>query len=40
VVNPPFRFDAETPPLLQALLERVGRNERGASATVTRIADE
>jgi 23S rRNA (adenine2030-N6)-methyltransferase len=40
VVNPPFRFDVETPPLLEALLERVGRNERGAAATVTRIADE
>ena len=40
VVNPPFRFERDAPPILQALLERVGRNERGAAATVTRIADE
>jgi 23S rRNA (adenine2030-N6)-methyltransferase len=40
VVNPPFRFEQDTPEILQALLERVGRNERGASAGVTRLADE
>ena len=40
VVNPPFHFERDAPPILQALLERVGRNERGAAATVTRIADE
>jgi 23S rRNA (adenine2030-N6)-methyltransferase len=40
VINPPFRFERDAPPILQALLERVGRNERGAAATVTRIADE
>jgi 23S rRNA (adenine2030-N6)-methyltransferase len=40
VVNPPFRFEHETPVILQALLERVGHNERGAEAEVIRIADE
>ena len=40
VVNPPFLFEREAPPILQAQLERVGRKERGAYAAVTRIADE
>jgi 23S rRNA (adenine2030-N6)-methyltransferase len=40
VVNPPFRFERDAPPLLQALLEQVGRNERGGYAAVIRIADE
>jgi len=40
VVNPPYRFEHEAPPILQALLERLGRNERGATAGVTRIAGE
>ena len=40
VVNPPFKFEQEALPILQALLERLGRNERGACATVTRIANE
>lgn len=40
VVNPPFRFEHDAPLVLQALLERVGRNERGAYTAVTRIADE
>ncbi|HVC58969.1 MAG TPA: 23S rRNA (adenine(2030)-N(6))-methyltransferase RlmJ [Acetobacteraceae bacterium] len=40
VVNPPFRFERDVPTILQALLERVGRNESGATAAVTRIADE
>jgi 23S rRNA (adenine2030-N6)-methyltransferase len=40
VVNPPFHFERDTPPMLQALLERIGRNERGATATVIRVADE
>ena len=40
VVNPPFRFERDVPPILEALLERLGRNERGAYAGVTRIADE
>jgi 23S rRNA (adenine2030-N6)-methyltransferase len=40
VVNPPFHFERDTPAILQALLERVGRNERGALAAVTRIVDE
>lgn len=40
VVNPPFRLERDVPAILQALLESVGRNERGAYAAVTRIADE
>ncbi|HTW72116.1 MAG TPA: 23S rRNA (adenine(2030)-N(6))-methyltransferase RlmJ [Acetobacteraceae bacterium] len=40
VVNPPYRFEQEAQPILQALLERLGRNERGAYLAVTRIAAE
>jgi 23S rRNA (adenine2030-N6)-methyltransferase len=40
VVNPPFRFERDAPAILQALLERLGGNEPGAYAAVTRIADE
>jgi 23S rRNA (adenine2030-N6)-methyltransferase len=40
VVNPPFRFEQEAVPILQALLERFGENDRGAAATVIRIAHE
>ena len=40
VVNPPYRFEAETPAILDALLERLGDREPGEAAAVTRIVDE
>ncbi len=40
VVNPPFQFEQEVQFILQALLGRIGRSERGAYAAVTRIAHE
>jgi len=40
VVNPPYRFEQEVLPLLEALLARLGDREAGECATITRIADE
>lgn len=40
LINPPFRFEAEAPPLLQALLERLGQGEPGGAALITRLVDE
>ncbi|MBV9747993.1 MAG: 23S rRNA (adenine(2030)-N(6))-methyltransferase RlmJ [Acetobacteraceae bacterium] len=40
VVNPPYRFEQDVPPLLTALLDRLGGREPGESAWVRRIADE
>jgi 23S rRNA (adenine2030-N6)-methyltransferase len=40
VVNPPFGFAEAVLPMLQALRERLAGTERGAAATVTRLADE
>ncbi len=40
IVNPPYRFDAELPPILTALLQRLGAGEPGQDATLTRLADE
>ena len=40
VVNPPFRFEAEAPPILAALLQRLGTGETGAGFAVERLADE
>ena len=40
VVNPPYRFEQETPPILEALLQRLGDREAGEYATIRRIADE
>ena len=40
VVNPPFRFEAEIPQILTALLDRLGMREPGEAASVTRLADE
>ena len=40
VVNPPFRFEAEMPAILAALLERLGDREPGEGTVLTRIADE
>jgi 23S rRNA (adenine2030-N6)-methyltransferase len=40
VVNPPFRFEEEARPIMDALLERLGDREPGEAATITRLADE
>jgi 23S rRNA (adenine2030-N6)-methyltransferase len=40
VVNPPWRFEAETAPILSALLDRLGDREPGEGAALVRIADE
>jgi 23S rRNA (adenine2030-N6)-methyltransferase len=40
VINPPYRFEAEVLPILEALLARLGNREPGEYATVTRITDE
>ncbi|HTZ69886.1 MAG TPA: 23S rRNA (adenine(2030)-N(6))-methyltransferase RlmJ, partial [Acetobacteraceae bacterium] len=40
VVNPPYRFDAEIPDLLAALLAALGAGEAGAGMAVERLVDE
>jgi len=40
VVNPPYRFAAEAPAILAALLARLGTGEAGAGVALERIADE
>jgi 23S rRNA (adenine2030-N6)-methyltransferase len=40
LVNPPYRFEQEVPPILAALLDRLGNREPGEAAGITRIADE
>jgi 23S rRNA (adenine2030-N6)-methyltransferase len=40
VINPPFRFEAEVPPILTALLARLGDGEPGAGVAVDRLAQE
>ena len=40
VVNPPYCFEAEAQPILDALLERLGIREAGEGAVITRVADE
>jgi 23S rRNA (adenine2030-N6)-methyltransferase len=40
VVNPPFRFEAEAPAILAALLDRLGSREDGEGVALARIADE
>jgi 23S rRNA (adenine2030-N6)-methyltransferase len=40
VINPPYRFDAETPPILAALLDRLGAREPGEGAEMIRLVDE
>ncbi len=40
VVNPPYRFEAEVPAILGALLARLGDREPGEGIAVIRLADE
>lgn len=40
VINPPFRFEAEIPPLLDTLLGGLGAGEPGAGTAIRRLADE
>ncbi len=40
IVNPPYRFEDQAQPILDALLERLGHREPGEAALVTRLADE
>jgi 23S rRNA (adenine2030-N6)-methyltransferase len=40
VINPPYRFEAEVRPLLEALLARLGNHEPGEYATIIRLTDE
>jgi 23S rRNA (adenine2030-N6)-methyltransferase len=40
LLNPPFRFDAELPPVLEALLARLGNREPGEGVALIRLADE
>lgn len=40
VINPPYRFDVEAPPILAALLDRLGTREPGEGTAVTRLVDE
>jgi 23S rRNA (adenine2030-N6)-methyltransferase len=40
LVNPPYRFEADLPPMLYALLERLGSRSPGEAATLERLTDE
>jgi 23S rRNA (adenine2030-N6)-methyltransferase len=40
LVNPPYRFEADMPEMLAALVSRLGGGEAGAATAVTRLADE
>ncbi|HEY7578002.1 MAG TPA: 23S rRNA (adenine(2030)-N(6))-methyltransferase RlmJ, partial [Acetobacteraceae bacterium] len=40
LVNPPYGFEQEVPPILAALLDRLGDGEPGEAAEIKRIADE
>ncbi len=40
VINPPFQFEQDIPPLLTALLERLGSRKQHEGVTVTRLVDE
>ena len=40
IVNPPFQFESQAQPILNALLGRLGAGESGAAARVTRLTDE
>ena len=40
VINPPFGFEPAAPPILQALLDRLGNHEPGEGIAMMRLADE
>ena len=40
VINPPYRFEDEVPPIMHALLARLGEREAGEGAALIRIAAE
>jgi 23S rRNA (adenine2030-N6)-methyltransferase len=40
VVNPPYLFEAQARPVMDALLERLGNREPGEAATIVRLVDE
>jgi 23S rRNA (adenine2030-N6)-methyltransferase len=40
VINPPYRFETEIPPILDALLDRLSDGAAGAESVVARLADE
>jgi 23S rRNA (adenine2030-N6)-methyltransferase len=40
VVNPPYQFEQEVPPILTALLDRLGNREAGEGTVIRRIVDE
>jgi hypothetical protein len=40
IVNPPYRFEQEVPPILAALLDRLGTREPGEGTEIRRIVDE
>lgn len=40
IVNPPYRFEEEARPILDALLRRLGGREHGEAATIMRLTDE
>jgi 23S rRNA (adenine2030-N6)-methyltransferase len=40
VVNPPYRFEEQAPPILAALLDRLGDREAGGGTALTRLVDE
>jgi len=40
LINPPYRFEAEAPPILRALLARLGTGEPGGGIAVERLTDE
>jgi 23S rRNA (adenine2030-N6)-methyltransferase len=40
LINPPFGFERAVPPILTALLDRLGNREDGEGIAITRLADE
>ena len=40
VINPPFGFEQAAPPILRALLDRLGNHEPGEGIAMMRLADE
>ncbi len=40
VINPPYRFEQDVPPILDALLDRLGNREAGEGLMIARVVDE